>query len=282
MIQSLRIKHWIKNVVIFAAPLFALKFQLVYLGWVTVGFFAFSFLASAFYLVNDVVDIEKDRKHPRKKNRPVASGEISVFAALTTAAILAIGSIGVAFFLDMSFGLILCTYAFLQLLYNWQLKQVVILDIMVVALGFVLRALSGAVIAGVAASGWFLLCVGFLAFFLAIEKRKAELANGSKTTRVVLQYYNPDWLHRMENVATSASIITYSLWTVENNQSKWFLLTIPLVVYVIFKYQQLSETEIAETPELIMLKKPAVLIAVVLWAVISLLILLAVNGYNIF
>lgn len=282
MIQSLRIKHWIKNVVIFAAPLFALKIQPVHLGWVTVGFFAFSFLASAFYLINDVVDIEKDRNHPTKKNRPIASGEVSIFAALTTAAFLAIGSIGIAFYLDINFGLILCTYALLQLLYNWQLKQVVILDIMVVALGFVLRAFSGAVIVNVAASGWFLLCVGFLAFFLAIEKRKAELANGSENTRVVLQHYSLNWLHRMENVATSAAIITYSLWTIESNQSKWFLLTIPLVVYVIFKYQQLSETKIAETPELIMLKKPAVLIAVVLWAGISLLILLAVNGYNVF
>lgn len=281
MIESLRIKHWTKNVIIFAAPLFALEIQPVSLFLVSIGFICFSFLAGAFYLVNDLIDIEQDRNHPAKRNRPVARGEVSVFAAVTAAILLTTASIAVAFLLDTGFGIILCIYALLQILYNWQLKHMVIFDIMVIALGFVLRALSGAVIVGVPASGWFLLCVGFLAFFLGIEKRKAELSGGNdRMTRKVLSDYNLGWLHKMENVATSAAIITYSLWTIESSQSKWFLLTIPMVVFVLFKYQQLSETEIAETPEIILLKKPEVLIAVILWGGVSLLILLIVNGYQ--
>lgn len=280
MITSLRIKHWIKNVVIFAAPLFALEIQISSLFLTFTGFICFSFLASAFYLVNDVLDIENDRNHPIKRKRPIASGEVSVSAAIWMATLLAITSGTVAFFLNMEFGIILCIYAFLQILYNWQLKRKVVFDIMVIAIGFVLRALSGAVIVGVPASGWFLLSAGFLALFLGIEKRKAELNSESQNmTRKVLRDYSLDWLHKMESVATSAAIVTYSLWTIESSQSNWFLLTIPLVVFVIFKYQQLSETEIAETPEVIMLKKPEILVSVFLWGAVSLLILLVEHGY---
>ncbi len=151
---------------------------------------------------------------------------------------------------------------------------------MVIAIGFVLRALSGAVIVEVPASGWFLLCVGFLAFFLGVEKRKAELTNkGDASTRKVLGEYTITWLQKMESLATSAAIITYSLWTIESDQSKWFLLTIPIVVFVIFKYQQLSETEIAETPEVVMLRSPQILLSIILWGALSLLILLAVNDF---
>lgn len=280
MIQSLRIKHWFKNVVIFAAPLFALEIAPGNLLSVLIGFFCFSFLASAFYLVNDVADKNEDRNHPVKRNRPIAGGELSVTASLSSAAVLGAGSIAGAFWLNTDFGLILCIYALIQLLYNWKLKHLVVLDIMAIAIGFVLRALSGAVIVDVPTSGWFLLCVGFLAFFLGIEKRKAELTNGGDTsTRKVLGEYTIPWLQKMENLATSAAIITYSLWTIEADQSKWFLLTIPIVVFVIFKYQQLSETEIAETPEVVMLKSPQILLSIILWAALSLLILLAVNDF---
>lgn len=280
MLKSLRIRHWIKNVVLFAAPLFALEIQLPSLGKVLIGFFSFSFMASAFYLINDVLDAERDRHHPTKKYRPIASGEVSTPFALATATLLAAASLGSAFVLHFNFGLILCAYVILQMLYNWKLKQIVIFDIMTIAIGFVLRALSGAVIVGVPASGWFLLCVGFLALFIGVEKRKAELSSGSEyVTRPVLRDYNLGWLGKMEQAATSAAIITYSLWTIESSQSKWFLLTIPIVVYVIFKFQELSESEIAETPELVILNKPGILVAVIAWVVASLLILLATNGY---
>jgi 4-hydroxybenzoate polyprenyltransferase len=189
-----------------------------------------------------VRDIEEDRKHPVKQHRPIAAGLVPIPLALSAAAVLLtaglVGSYVVAPWLALTIG----AYAFIQAGYNLGLKEQPIIDIMVIAGGFVLRALGGAAAAGVPASGWFILCIGLLAFFLGIEKRKAELreVGEEEETRSVLQEYSLSWLRRMESVVTASALMAYALWTLEKADTQWMLATLPFVAYAIFHYQNLT------------------------------------------
>ncbi len=271
----MRPHHWVKNVVVLAAPLFALALDLgslLRVGW---AFIAFSMTASAFYLINDVRDIEEDRKHPVKQHRPIAAGLVPIPLALSAAAVLLtaglIGSYVVAPWLALTIG----AYAFIQAGYNLGLKEQPIIDIMVIAGGFVLRALGGAAAAGVPASGWFILCIGLLAFFLGIEKRKAELreVGEEEETRSVLQEYSLSWLRRMESVVTASALMAYALWTLEGADTPWMLATLPFVAYTIFRYQRLSETKNLQTPESALFNDVKIIFSSFIWALTSLSIL---------
>jgi 4-hydroxybenzoate polyprenyltransferase len=270
----MRPHHWVKNVVVSAAPLFALALDLgslLRVGW---AFVAFSMTASAFYLINDVRDIEEDREHPVKQHRPIAAGLVPIPLALGTAAVLLgaglAGSYVVAPWLALTIG----AYAFIQAGYNLGLKEQPIIDIMVIAGGFVLRALGGAAAAGVPASGWFILCIGLLAFFLGIEKRKAELREvGEEKTRSVLQVYSLSWLRRMESVVTAGALVTYALWTLEGSNTQWMGLTIPFVMYAIFWAQHLAEGGKGEKPETDFFTDTRILLSVTFWAITSILII---------
>lgn len=281
LLRALRPHHWVKNVVVLAAPLFALALDLgslLRVGW---AFVAFSMTASAFYLINDVRDIEEDRKHPVKQHRPIAAGLVPIPLALSTAAVLLtaglVGSYVVAPWLALTIG----AYAFIQAGYNLGLKEQPIIDIMVIAGGFVLRALGGATAAGVPASGWFILCIGLLAFFLGIEKRKAELreVGEEEETRSVLQEYSLSWLRRMEGVVTASALMAYALWTLEGADTQWMLLTLPLVAYTIFRYQYLSENGRGESPEKVLVGDLPILTSTLLWCFISILILIFANNH---
>ena len=275
LVKAMRPHHWVKNVVVLAAPLFALALDLgslLRVGW---AFIAFSMTASAFYLINDVRDIEEDRKHPVKQHRPIAAGLVPIPLALSAAAVLLtaglVGSYVVAPWLALTIG----AYAFIQAGYNLGLKEQPIIDIMVIAAGFVLRALGGAAAAGVPASGWFILCIGLLAFFLGIEKRKAELreVGEEEETRSVLQAYSLSWLRRMESVVTASALMAYALWTLEGADTPWMLATLPFVAYAIFRYQYLSERGHGESPEKILVRDGHLIAAVILWGSISLFVL---------
>ena len=275
LVRAMRPHHWVKNVVVLAAPLFALALDLgslLRVGW---AFVAFSMTASAFYLINDVRDIEEDRKHPVKQHRPIAAGLVPIPLALGTAAVLLgaglVGSYVVAPWLALTIG----AYAFIQAGYNLGLKEQPIIDIMVIAGGFVLRALGGAAAAGVPASGWFILCIGLLAFFLGIEKRKAELreVGENEETRSVLQEYSLSWLRRMESVVTASALMAYALWTLEGADTPWMLATLPFVGYAIFRYQYLSEQKSGERPEELLTKDTGMLFSILFWAISSLVIL---------
>jgi len=277
LVEAMRPHHWVKNVVVLAAPLFALALDLgslLRVGW---AFVAFSMTASAFYLINDVRDIEEDREHPVKQHRPIAAGLVPIPLALGTAAVLLgaglAGSYVVAPWLALTIG----AYAFIQAGYNLGLKEQPIIDIMVIAGGFVLRALGGAAAAGVPASGWFILCIGLLAFFLGIEKRKAELrgVGEEEETRSVLQEYSLSWLRRMESVVTASALMAYALWTLEGADTPWMLATLPFVAYAIFRYQYLSENGKGETPEEVLVRDPKMFISILLWGAVSLAILMA-------
>lgn len=277
LLRAMRPRHWVKNVVVFAAPMFALALDVGSLLRVGGAFVAFSMTASAFYLINDVRDIEEDRRHPVKKHRPIAAGLVSIPVVLAVAiGCLGAGLIG-SYFIAPWLAATIGAYAFIQTGYNLGLKEQPITDIMVIAAGFVLRALGGAAAAGVPASKWFILCVGLLAFFLGVEKRKGEIKSlgAEADTRSVLQYYSLPWLRRMENVVTPSALMAYALWTIEGAATPWMLATIPFVAYSIFRYQYLSSNDNPDisTPEYIFLFDKKMIISVLMWAIISVVIL---------
>ncbi|MDX2099894.1 MAG: decaprenyl-phosphate phosphoribosyltransferase [Leptolyngbyaceae cyanobacterium bins.59] len=293
-IAALRPRQWTKNLVVFAAPLFAFDIRLETFLGACLALVLFCSVSSCFYLINDVLDVEADRKHPVKSKRPIASGLVPVKVAIAMAITLLVGAVTLGTLRTPLLGLVLIGYALLQVAYNLRLKRTVILDIVAIAMGFVLRALAGAVATGIVLSPWFLLCTAMLALFLGVEKRKAELriseTKGGKT-RAVLQRYSPALLNRMENSVTSGAIITYSIWSagpkVGGATTPWMMMTIPFVLYGIFRYQLLSDPhEIArksggteeggqtERPEEVLLRDLPILLTVVCWTLTAFVILL--------
>lgn len=249
-VAALRPRQWTKNLVVFAAPLFAFSISLSSLLASFLALILFCCASSSFYLFNDIADVESDRKHPVKCKRPIAAGLVSVPVALGMALILLGGALLVSWMQSPRLGATIAAYAVLQTAYNLKLKRTVILDICAIATGFVLRAYAGAAATGIVLSPWFLLCTAMLALFLGVEKRKAELrlvsVNGGKT-RAVLKRYSLPLLHRMENVVTTGTVVTYALWSsgpvVHGATTSWMLLTLPFVLYGVFRYQLLSDPE---------------------------------------
>jgi len=285
-LKALRPRQWTKNLIVFAAPLFAFSFNLQSLLGSLLAFALFCGASSSFYLINDLVDVEADRQHPVKSQRPIASGLVSIPLA-TGVAVLLLGSVlTLSWLRNPRLGATITAYALLQVAYNLRLKRIVILDIGAIATGFVLRALGGAAATGVVLSSWFLLCTAMLALFLGIEKRKAELRltqlKGSKP-RSVLKRYSLPMLTRMENVVTSSTVVTYALWSsgpyMRGASTSWMLLTLPFLLYGIFRYQLLSDPQeislnsdskieqggSSERPEEVLLKDVPILLTVIGW-----------------
>ncbi len=247
---ALRPKQWTKNLVVFAAPLFSFQLDLTSLLQGMLAFCLFCGISSSFYLLNDIADVESDRRHPTKRNRPIAAGLVSIPAALAMTVVLLLGTIGISWHHAPLLGLTIVAYAALQIAYNLKLKHTVILDVMAIAAGFILRALAGAAATGITVSVWFLLCTAMLALFLGIEKRKAELRviqlKGGETRRVLHRYSLP-LLTRMESMVTTGTIVCYALWSagpvVQGSPTPWMMLTFPFVIYGIFRYQFLSDSD---------------------------------------
>lgn len=292
-LTALRPRQWTKNLIVFAAPLFAFEINLsTFLACLFV-FILFCAISSSFYLFNDIIDVEADRQHPVKSKRPIAAGIVPIKIALGLALFLCVGSIILGGWWSEKVGITLLGYAILQIAYNAGLKRTVILDVMAIATGFVLRAYAGAAVTDIVLSHWFLVCTAMLALFLAIEKRKAELHLASlngKSTRRVLQHYSTSLLNRMENIVTTGTILTYTLWSAGPNlrgaSTSWMLLTIPLVMYGVFRYQFLSDPEVlqkqwgessdarkTERPEEVLLKDLPMLLTVLGWIVAVFMIL---------
>lgn len=235
---SLRPQQWIKNFFVFAALIFARKFtDAVAIEKALAAFALFCLVSSGIYLINDAVDYEKDKQHPVKKNRPIASGGISRGLALGLAIILIILSASLSYVINRELSLVILAYALLNLFYSLYLKNVVILDIISIALGFVLRVIAGAVAVGVIFSSWLLLCTFFLTLFLAIGKRKNELMIlGNAEQRAVLGGYSLELLNQMNAVVLPSTLITYALYTFSSWHSQWLILTVPVVLYGLFRY----------------------------------------------
>jgi 4-hydroxybenzoate polyprenyltransferase len=298
-LSALRPRQWTKNLIVFAASLFA--FQIYWQSFLAslLAFILFCCTSSGFYLINDICDIESDRQHPIKCQRAIASGKISIPIAILIAAILLVGSLIIAWWKSPALGITILAYDILQIAYNLKLKHTLLLDIIAIATGFVLRAYGGAASANIPLSSWFLVCIAMLALFLAIEKRKAELRLipiQRESTRAVLGDYSLALLTRMENIVTTGTIMTYTIWSsgprMNGASTSWMMVTLPFVFYGIFRYQFLSEPQKitqksdrqkslkTERPEEILLKDKPILLTVVCWiATVFTILLLKHQGW---
>jgi 4-hydroxybenzoate polyprenyltransferase len=240
-IKTGRPKEWVKNVFVFAGLLFSGQFSdfdAVTAALIT--FVAFCLISSAGYFLNDLIDVELDRKHPKKRFRPLAAGELSEAAAKVIAPAVAAVGIGIAFLVNWEVGLMVVGYGVAQVAYSLGLKQIVIIDVMTLAGLFILRVAAGAEAVDAHASEWLLLCTGMLAAFLGFTKRRqeavSELHEGT-STRPVLEHYSLPFLDQMVSLVTTGTVISYAIYTVNSpivgSEMMW---TIPPAVYGIFRY----------------------------------------------
>ena len=250
LLPACRPRQWTKNLLVFAAPLFTFRFSAEVWLPAAEAFVAFCLISSSIYLLNDCLDVKADRAHPTKRNRPIASGLVSVPAALTTAVLLAGLSLSLAAWNSPPLAGVVLLYGLIQVGYCLLIKHIPLLDMFSIASGFLLRALAGAVAAAPPPSPWFLLTVGLLALFLAIEKRKAELRvdqDRGVITRKVLERYSLPLLLRLESLVSTSAFISYALWAsgppLGGAPNSWMLLTVPFALAGIFRYQLLSDPE---------------------------------------
>jgi 4-hydroxybenzoate polyprenyltransferase len=241
-IKTGRPKEWIKNVFVFAGLLFSGKFNQSHeVVEALITFVAFCLISSAGYFVNDLIDVELDRKHPKKRFRPLAAGELSAGTAKLIAPVLALIAIAIAFALvNWEVGLMVIGYGVAQMAYSLGLKQIVIIDVMTLAGLFILRVAAGASAVDAHASEWLILCTGMLAAFLGFTKRRqeavSELHEGT-STRPVLEHYSLPFLDQMVSLVTTGTVISYAIYTVNSPQiGSKMMLTIPPVIYGIFRY----------------------------------------------
>lgn len=240
-IKTGRPKEWIKNVFVFAGLLFSGKFNQSHdVVEACITFVAFCLISSAGYFVNDLIDVELDRKHPKKRFRPLAAGELSEGTAKAIAPCLALVAVAIAFTVNWQVGLMVVGYGVAQVAYSVGLKQVVIIDVMTLAGLFILRVAAGASAVEAHASEWLILCTGMLAAFLGFTKRRqeavSELHEGT-ATRPVLEHYSLPFLDQMVSLVTTGTVLSYAIYTVNSPLiGSQMMLTIPPVVYGIFRY----------------------------------------------
>jgi 4-hydroxybenzoate polyprenyltransferase len=278
---SLRPSQWTKNLIVFAALLFGQRGTAPAflvpeaIGQALAAFGIFCVLSGVVYLINDVADREKDRLHPRKRFRPIASGAVSPAAASTTAGVLSVGALGAAWLVRPMFALVAITYVGLLALYSGPLKHVVIIDVLTIAIGFVLRAVAGAVAIHDPISHWLLILTILLALFLALSKRRHELvllADGATGHRPILEEYSPYLLDQMIAVVTASTLVSYVIYTVspetvQKFQTDYLGLTLVFPLYGIFRYLYLvHQKEGGGSPSDMLLNDRPLLACVALWA----------------
>ncbi len=280
---SVRPEQWTKNLVVFAGVLFGQRlFELSALTHAVAAFGIFCVLSSAVYLLNDVADRERDRGHPLKRLRPIASGELPATTALGAAIVLAAAGLGGALALGWHFFLVAAGYICLLGLYSGPLKHIVIIDVLVIAFGFVLRAVAGAVAVDVESSYWLLVCTLLLALFVALAKRRHELAildDAAMRHRPSLGEYDTGLLDQMIAIVTASTLIAYVFYTISPETqirfgTAWLGLTIPFPLYGIFRYLYIvHRRDGGGSPADQLLTDRPLLICVVLWALAAVLII---------
>src|SRR5881409_651245 len=244
IVVSMRPRQWIKNLVVFAPLIFAKKWLDVPLaGRAAAAFGLFCCASGAVYIINDLFDADRDRKHPLKARRPIASKALGTLPAVTAAILLLTLSLMAGFALSPAFGAVLLAYVAINLVYSFWLKEVVIIDVMVIASGFVLRAVAGALIINVEISHWLIMCTILLSLFLALCKRRQELESLSHAHehRLILREYSLDFIDQMINVVTPSTLLMYILYSVSPEiqmklGTSHLYLTVPFVLYGIFRY----------------------------------------------
>ena len=292
LVESMRIYQWTKNLVLFAGLIFTLKFlDPPFVHDALLGFLLFSLSVSGMYILNDILDIERDRLHATKRDRPIASGKLPIGAAALWATLFLLVGIGGAFLLGPRFGMTVAAYVSLTLCYSLFFKHIVLLDVTTLALGFVLRATAGVELIRdrasrggeeVILSPWLLVCAFFLALFLAIGKRRHELntlEGDAARHRAALGAYTPRLLDQLVSVVTSATLLAYSVYTIAPETLDKFggrplYLTIPFVLYGIFRYLYLMYAqEQGGNPSEHLYRDRPTLVNVILWGLAVLAIL---------
>lgn len=276
LVISMRPKHWYKNLVIFIGIVFSLKLLNLSL-WVDViaAFAVFCVISGCLYLINDIIDSDKDKNHPKKRNRPIPSGKLKVQHAWISAVILLIIAFAVSYLIGIWFLASAVAFFLLILIYSLFLKQFIIVDIMIISTGFVIRAIAGCAAAGVIVSPWLIICAFLLALFLAIGKRRHELVVLGKNAgnhRKILDGYSTGMLDQMMNITTSALIMSYSIYTF-NTGKIFMMITIPFAFYGLFKYIYMVHAEnFGGEPEMLF-KDKGMLLSMALWAILVIVVL---------
>ncbi len=275
LIETMRPKQWIKNLLVFAGVLFSLKFfEWEYLLRAIAAFWIFSAVSGCVYIMNDLVDYKRDLAHPEKCKRPIASGRLPKYTAMIALVIIGTIAFSVGFWLSIDFGLVTSGYFLMNIAYSLKLKHVVIIDVMIIALGFVLRAVAGSVIINVPFSHWLLMCTMLLALFLAICKRRHELyliKEQAGNHRAVLDHYTPALVDQMTSVVTASALVAYALYTISPEVTgklgtDKLIYTFPFVLFAIFRYLYLvmSKNQ-GGSPEKVFLQDRAMIIDLMLW-----------------
>jgi 4-hydroxybenzoate polyprenyltransferase len=285
VIASMRPKQWTKNLLVFMAFIFSLGETwhlsdpagwLPLLGKATATFVLFCMVCGADYLINDVRDRESDQLHPRKRTRPIAAGRLSVRTAVVAAAVLIAAGLAGGFALEWRTGAVIGGYVVMMLTYSFYLKHVVLLDLMIIAGGFVLRAMAGALVIDVPISPWLYAVTALGALFLAINKRRAEivlLKEDANEHRPILEEYTTSLLDQMASIVTASTLVAYGLYTftapaLPTNHS--MMLTIPFVLYGIFRYLYLVHVRgEGGSPEDVLLKDAPLMADILLWVLTS-------------
>jgi 4-hydroxybenzoate polyprenyltransferase len=281
LVRAMRPQQFVKNGIVFTALVFSVRqaWRPAFPdSWVPLllrailAFCAFCLVAAGEYLVNDIRDRDADRQHPRKRFRPIASGEVPLPLAQTTATLLFAAGLMGGLALGWRFALVLAGYAALMLAYSFALKAIVLVDVIVIAIGFVLRAIAGALAIGVPVSPWLYLCTGLGALFLAVNKRRHELVllqNGAAEHRPILQEYSTHLLDQLSAMVTAATLIAYSLYTfsAENlPKNHIMMVTIPFVIYGLFRYLFLVyQKDEGGSPDEIVVRDRPLIACMALW-----------------
>lgn len=283
LLISMRPRQWSKNILVFAGLLFAQDMlRLPKIQQAMTAFLLFSLSSGAVYLLNDVFDRKKDAQHPLKRLRPIAAGRLSPIVAILAAVVFAAVSLFAAFRLDGRFGAVIAAYLVMTLAYSAALKNVIIVDVLIIAAGFVLRAVGGAWAIQEAVSSWLIICTIFLALFMALGKRRAEtlvLGDHAGEVRKTLLRYDRAFLDQMITISTAACMMSYALYTLDSETVSKFgtrnlVLTLPLVIYGLFRYLYLVYHENrGESPERAILGDRAMLVCAVLYALTVVVIL---------
>ncbi|NRA00359.1 MAG: decaprenyl-phosphate phosphoribosyltransferase [Myxococcales bacterium] len=279
VLRLLRPKQWTKNALVFAALVFAgrlLEPQAVLLA--LLAFSSFCAAASSVYIINDLLDVDRDRLHPEKRKRPIASGAIRAEFAFAIAAVLTAVALAIAFFIGLEFGVAVIFYMAMSHFYSLSGKTIAILDVMLIAAGFVIRAVGGALAIDVPSSNWFILCTMFLAVFIALCKRKAELlalSDGAGQTRPVLRAYTVESLNAFIATSMGGVLISYALYVLDTRYTptmsfQVLTLTLPFVMFGVFRYYLLVETaQAGERAEEVLLRDRPIQLSVLGFALVA-------------
>jgi len=286
LLKLMRPRQWTKNVIVLAPALFGgVLFDAAVLLQVALAFVSFCLCSSAVYVLNDAVDCERDRLHPRKRLRPIASGEVGRGTALSFSLLLALASVLLTLMMPSAVAWqiagLLSLYWLLMAGYCYKFKNTAILDILIIAAGFVLRALAGASAAEVPPSGWFLLCTTFGALFISLEKRLQEsktMDTAAADHRPAMETYTRPVLERLESAVVASLIMSYALYAFHSPHGQPMLATIPFVIYGVMRYQMISvDSKLTETPEEVFIKDKQLRTTIGLWAIACIAIIYHMN-----